>query len=203
MRRDISRHTHRDAGRAVDQQIGKARRQHRGLPLGAVVIVAEFDGVLVDVFGQRMRDLGAAHLGITHGGGRIAIDRAEIALAVDQRQAHGEILRHAHQRIINRLIAMRVILADDVADHAGGFAIGLVPVVAVFVHRIEDTAMHGFQAVTRIRQRALGRIATLRRGQRVGIIAQKSGLCGAWKRRGNRARFLAFCVAANQQINPI
>ncbi len=45
--------------------------------------------------------------GIPHGGCVIAVDIAEVALAVDQRIAHGEILRQPHQRVIDGLVAMR------------------------------------------------------------------------------------------------
>ena len=84
----------------------------------AVVVRLEIDGVLVDVVEQMQRDLGQARFGVAHRRRRIAVDRAEIALAVDQRHAHGEILRHAHQRVVDRLVAVRVILAHDVADDA-------------------------------------------------------------------------------------
>ena len=59
-----------------------------------------------------------AHFGVAHRRRRIAVDRAEIALAVDQQVAHRERLRHAHDRVVDRGIAVRVILADHVADHA-------------------------------------------------------------------------------------
>ncbi len=91
--------------------------------------------------------------GITHRGRGIAVDRAEIALPVDQRHAHGEILRHPHQRVIDRLVAVRVIFTDDVADGAGRLAVRLVPVEAVLVHRVENAPMHRLQTVARIRQR--------------------------------------------------
>ena len=155
MGRDVGGHADRDARRAVDQQIGETRRQNHWLALGAVVIVAELDGSLVDILGQCMGDFGPAHFGVTHGGRRIAVYRTEVALPVDKRGAHGKFLRHAHQRVVNRLVAMWVILADDIADHAGGFTIGLVPVIAIFVHRKENAAMHGLQPVARIGQRAL------------------------------------------------
>ena len=84
---------------------------------------------------------------------RIAVDRAEIALPVDQRHAHGEILRHAHQRVVDRLVAVRMIFTDHVADDARGLDVRLVRRVALLVHRVQDAAMHGLQAVARIRQR--------------------------------------------------
>ena len=154
MRRDVGRHADGDAAGAVDQKIGEARRQHYRLALGIVVIGLEVDGVLVEVLDQRARHALEPHFGVAHGRRRIAVDGTEIALAVDQRQAHGEILRHAHQRVVDRLVAVRVIFTDDVADHARRLAVRLVPLVAVLVHRIEDAPVHGFEAVARIGQRA-------------------------------------------------
>ncbi len=154
VRRDVGRHADGDAAGAVDEQVRELRRQHHRLALGIVVVRLEIDGVLVDVLEQRIGDLGEAHLGVAHRRGRIAVDRAEIALAVDQRQAHGEILRHAHQRVIDRLVAMGMVFADDVADHAGGLAIRLVPFVAGLVHRIEDAPVHRLEPVAHVGQRA-------------------------------------------------
>ncbi len=153
VRRNIGGHADGDAAGAVDQQIGKARRQHHRLVLVAVIIGLEVDGVLVDVVKQRHRGLGQPAFGVAHGRRRIAVDRAEIALPVDQLQAHGEILRHAHQRVVDRLVAVRVIFAHHVADHARRFDVFLVGRVALLVHRIEDAAVHRLQAVARIRQR--------------------------------------------------
>ena len=154
VRRDVGRHADGDAAAAIHQQVREARRQHHRLALGAVVIVAEIDRVLVDVLGHRMGDLGAPRLGVAHRRRRIAVDRAEVPLPVDQRHAHGEVLRHAHQRVVDRLVAVRVILAHHVADDQRALAIGLVPVAAVLVHRIEDAAMHGLEPVAHVGQRA-------------------------------------------------
>ena len=154
VRRDVGRHADGDAAGAVDQQIGKARRQHRRLALVAVIVGLEIDGVLVDVVEQRHRRLRQPAFGVAHGRRRIAVDRAEIALPVDQRQAHGEILRHAHQRVVDRLVAVRVIFAHHVADHARRFDVFLVGRVALLVHRIEDAPVHRLQAVAHVGQRA-------------------------------------------------
>jgi hypothetical protein len=69
---------------------------------------------------QRMGDLARpAHFGVPHRGRRIAVDRTKIALPVDKRGAHGKILRHAHQRVVNRLVAVRMVFTDHVTDDAG------------------------------------------------------------------------------------
>ena len=125
-----------------------------GSRLGLVVVRDEIDGFLVDVGQQLARDARHAHFGVTHGGRRVAVDRAEVALAVDQQVAHRERLRHAHDRVVHGGVAVRVVLADDVADDARGFLVGLVPVVAELAHGVQDAAVHGLQAVADVGQRA-------------------------------------------------
>ena len=63
---------------------------------------------------------------ITHGRRRVAIHGTEVALTINERVAHGEILRHADQGVVDRGVAVRVQLTHDVADHARGFLGGPV-----------------------------------------------------------------------------
>ena len=154
MRRDVGRHADGDAAGAVDEKVREARRQNHRLLLRAVVVLAEIDGVLVDVLEQRVRHLGEAHFRVAHGRRRVAVDRAEVPLPVDQRQAEREFLRHAHQRVIDRLVAVRVILAHHVADDERRFAIRLVPVAAALVHGVEDAPVHRLQPVAHVGQSA-------------------------------------------------
>ena len=156
VRRDRGGHAHGDALRAVGEQVGKRARQHDGLALRAVVGGAKIDGILVDAVEEETRHLGETRLGVTHGGRIIAVDIAEISLAVDQRIALREILREAHERVIDRLVAMRVKFADDVADHARAFLERGAGIEVQLLHRIEQTPMHRLEAVARVRQRAAG-----------------------------------------------
>ncbi len=153
MRGDVGRHAARDTAGAVDQEVRELGRQNRRFLLGAVVVRREIDGILVDVAEHFHRHFGQARFGISVSGRRISVDRAEIALAVDQRHAHGEVLRHPDHRVVNRLVAVRMIFTDHVADDAGRFDVFLVRRVPLFVHRIENAPMHGLQPVARIRQR--------------------------------------------------
>ena len=124
VRRDRGRHADRDALRAVGEQVREGGREHDRLLVLAVVVLAEIDRVLVDAVEEEPRDLGQARLGVAVGGGVVAVDIAEIPLPVDERIALREILRQAHERVVDRLIAMRMVLADDVADDAGAFLEG-------------------------------------------------------------------------------
>ena len=150
--RDVGRHADRNAARPVDQQVRELRRQDRRL-LGRLVVVGdEIDRLLVDVVEQRMGGMGEPRLGVAHGRRRVAIHRPVIALAVDQGQAHGEVLRHAHHGVVDRGVAVRVILAHHVADDAGRLAVGAVPVHPFLVHREQDPAMHRLQPVAHVGQ---------------------------------------------------
>ena len=103
-------------------RLGKAAGSTTGSCVFAVIGGAEIDRVFVEPFQQRLRDFGQAAFGVAHGGGVIAVDIAEIALPVDQRIAHGEILRQAHQRVIDRLVAMGMERAHHIAHHLGAIS---------------------------------------------------------------------------------
>ena len=73
---------------------------------------------------QRHGDRGQLGFGVAIGGGVIAVDIAEIALPVDQRVAQREVLREADHRVVDDLVAVRVIFADHVADDARALLVG-------------------------------------------------------------------------------
>ena len=63
-------------------------------------------------------------------------------------------LRQAHQRVIHREVAVRMVLAHDVADDAGALAGGLVGLQAHLLHGVKNAAMDGLQSVADVGQRA-------------------------------------------------
>ena len=151
--RDVGRHADRDARGAVHEQVGEPGGQDQGLGFAAVVVRPEVDRFLVEVGQQLVGDLRHADLGVAHGRRVVAVHRAEVALPVDQRVAQAEVLGHAHDRVVDRRVAVGVVLADHVAHDAGGLLVGLVPVVGKLVHGEEDAAVHGLQAVPDVRKR--------------------------------------------------
>ena len=153
-------------------RFGNAARQHDRFLLLAVIGGAEIDRVVVDAGEQRARHLGQPRLGVAHGRGVIAVDVAEIALALDQRIARGEILRQPHQRVVHRDVAMRVEFADHVADHARAFLEAGGGIEAQLLHRVDQPPMHRLQPVAHVRQRARHdggeRIGEIALGERIG-----------------------------------
>ena len=153
VRRDAGGHADRDAGRAVDQQVGVARRQDRRLLGAAVVVGLELDGVLADVAHHLERERRHPALGVAHRGGGVVARRAEVALPVDQRRAHHPRLRQPDQGVVDRGVAVRVVLAHDVADHAAALREAAVGPVAAVEHRVEHAPVHRLEAVAHVGQR--------------------------------------------------
>ena len=188
VRRDRGRHADGDALRAVGEQVRHRRGHHDRLFRVARVIVAPVDRVLFDALHQQARDVGQARLGVAVGGGVIAVDVAEIALPFDQRITRGEVLREAHKGLVDRLVAVRMERAHDVADDLGAFLERGAGIEPEDVHAVEDAAMHGLEAVARVGQRPahdgrerIGEIALFERIAQVDVDRRR----GRRWRRGN------------------
>ncbi len=66
----------------------------------------------------------------------------------------GEGLRHPDERVVDRRVAVRVVLAHHVADGRGGLLVGPVRLQPRLVHAVEDAAVDGLEAVADVGQRA-------------------------------------------------
>ena len=79
---------------------------------------------------------GEAALGVAHRRRRVVVaERAEVAVPVDQRDAHRERLGHADERVVDGAVAVRVELAHDVADDACALHVRPVGAQAHLGHR--------------------------------------------------------------------
>ena len=177
VRRDAGRHAHGDPGGAVGQEIGESRRQHRRLAFAAVISLAEIDTVLVDPFEQGLGDGAQARLGVAHGGGVIAIDVAEITLALDQRIPRRELLRHANERVVHRLVTVRMKLADDIANDPRAFFEPGLGIEAQLTHGEQQASLNGLQSVADVGQRTprdrrerVGEVAILKRCRELDLL---------------------------------
>ena len=86
----------------LTQQLRQPARQHARFGALVVEVGNERDRLFVDVGEHVERGARQTRFGVTVGGRRIGIDRSEVAVAVDQRIAQREILRHAHERVVDR-----------------------------------------------------------------------------------------------------
>ncbi len=154
VRRDVGGHADGDAGAAVDEEVGNPGGEDRGFERGLVVVGGEVDGVGVDVGQHLASDASEAALGVTHGGGRVAIDGAEVALAIDHWITQAEVLREADHGVVDGGVAVGMVVAHDVADDLGGLGVLLVELQAHLRHAVEDAAMDGLEAVADVGQGA-------------------------------------------------
>ena len=154
VRRDVRRHAHGDALRAVQQQVRELRRQDGRLGERLVEVRHHVHGVLFEVREHFLGGLLHAHLGVAHGGGAVAVDGAEVAVAVHERHAQRERLRHAHDRLVDGRVAVRVVLAHHLADDAGGLHVLRARGNVELVHAEERPAVDRLEAIARVGERA-------------------------------------------------
>ena len=99
---------------------------------------------------QRRAEVREPRLGVTHGRRRIALDAAEVALAVDEPFAHGPGLGHVDERRIDDGLAVGMVVARGVAADLGAFAVLPAGEKRQVVHRVEDAPLGGLEAVARV-----------------------------------------------------
>ena len=152
VRGHVGGHADRDPARAVDEQVGERRRQHRRLGLGVVVVRHEVDGVLVEPAHHEHRRGRHPRLGVARRR-RPVVEGAEVAVPVDERQPHRERLSHPHHGVVDRLVAVRVVLAHDLADDPLALHVRAVRPQPELAHAVEDPPLHRLEAVARVGQR--------------------------------------------------
>ncbi len=130
--------------------------QHDRLLRVAVVRGAEVDRLARDLREQIVGDAREASLGVTEGGRSVAVERAEVAVAVDERVAQREVLREANERVVDRRVAVRVELTHHATDDVRALLVLGVERDALVPHAVQNSALHRLEAVTHVGQRARG-----------------------------------------------
>ncbi len=152
MGRHGRRHANSDAVRSVAEQVGETAGQHCRLRPRLVVVGLEFDSVLVEIAHQLRGHARHSRLGVSHGCGRVGVDRAEVALPIHERVAQREVLRHAHESRVDDRFTVRVVVARGIAGDLGALAV-LGPRAQVqVVHGDQDPALAGLEAVAHVGQ---------------------------------------------------
>jgi hypothetical protein len=93
--------------------------------------------------------------GVAVGRRAVAVDGAEVPLPVHQRVAEGEVLHHADEGVVHRGVAVRVVLAQHVADHGGALPVAAVGGEPRLVHGEEDAPVHRLEPVAHVGKGAL------------------------------------------------
>ena len=67
-----------------------------------IIVGYEVDGFFFNVHQHFLGNFRQSRLGVTHGGGGVIINAAEVTLAINQGITHGKVLRHADHGVIDR-----------------------------------------------------------------------------------------------------
>ena len=151
--RNVGGDTDRDPGGSVHEQQRQAGGQDDRFVPGPVVGRTMGDGVQPDLPEHVLRGLREPALGVPHRRRRIAVERTEVAGALDQRQTGRERLRHPHQRLVDGGVAVGVVAAHHVAHHLGALAEAAVGAESLAPHRGQDAPLYRFEAVPHVGQR--------------------------------------------------
>jgi hypothetical protein len=97
----------------------------------------------------------SASSSVASGASLVSVDGSEVPLTVDQRIAKREVLHHAHERVVDGGVAVRVVFAEHVADDGRALLVRPFGGEPRLVHRVQDAPMHGLEAVAHVGERAL------------------------------------------------
>ena len=156
VRRDVRGQADGDSGAPVEQHVRKPRRQQLRLAQRPVEVLTPLRRPLVELGEQRLREFRQPRLGVPHGRERFRfVGRAPVPLPVHERVTERERLRHEDHGLVAGAVAVRMELADDVADRARRFlelCPGREPELR---HGVDDPPLHRLKTVGDARQRPI------------------------------------------------
>ena len=127
MRRDAGRHADGDARAAVQQQEGKLGRKNGGFLLGPIEVRRKINRVLTNLLKHCLMGDGCqTGFCVPHRRRWVVVHRAEIAVTIEQGMTAGERLNKPDQGVIYRLITVGVVLAQNITNDSGAFAVWTV-----------------------------------------------------------------------------
>src|SRR5207249_2646802 len=120
--------------------LGNSSRKDRRLASAPVVVRAEVDRLLIQLAEKLHGNLLEARFRVAVGCRAVAVQGSKVSMAIDKGIAQAEVLSHSNQGIVDRQIAVRVILAQDIPHDAGTLeGPGGRPQVEVILHGVEDS----------------------------------------------------------------
>ena len=125
--RDIGRHTNSDTLGAINQQVRVFGWQDRGLFVGVVVVGREVNGVFINPGHKLKRQGSQARFGVPHCcGAFVWAGATKVSVTINERVAHGEVLDHANQGVVDSRVTVGVVGAHDFTNDLG--ALGMRPI---------------------------------------------------------------------------
>ena len=137
----------------LTSRFGKRAGSDRRLAARLVVVRLEVDRVRVDVAEQLGRQAREPALRVPHRRGGVAVDVPEVPLAVDERVPHRKRLSESDERVVDRGVAVRVVLPHHGADDVRALLVRPARLHPGLVHPVEDAPVHRLETVAHVGQR--------------------------------------------------
>ncbi|EKD80464.1 MAG: hypothetical protein ACD_40C00084G0001 [uncultured bacterium] len=117
---------------------------------GTIKVVDPVNRFFFEIEEEFTGDFGETSFGVTHGGRTVAIDRAKVALTVNQHIAHREILGQTGEGIVDGGITMGVVLTQYFSHDSGTFLVFGGRQECELLHAKEDTTVDRLEPIARI-----------------------------------------------------
>ena len=154
VRRYIGSHADGDPSASIDQQIWNRGGENGRLLTRVVVVWNEVHRIMVHILHEDGSQGTQTCLSVSHGSRRITFNGTEISLTLDQGFTHRPSLGHVHERRIDRLVTMRMVVTHRLADDLGALEMLTCRHDTEFAHCKKDAALGGLQAIAGIGKRA-------------------------------------------------
>ena len=118
VRGDAGRHTDGDTFRTIHQDVGETRGKNGRFLVAAIVVVLEINAFFVDVADHFHGQRGHLTFGVTRCCGAQVAGGTEVTLTCDQGVAQRPGLHQARKCIVDRCVAVGVVVTHDVTDDA-------------------------------------------------------------------------------------
>ena len=155
VRRHVGCHTYCNTCGSVTKEEREFGREDCRLLHGLVEVGDHIHSLFVDILHHLLGKLCHLGLGVSVGRCRVAGNGTEVSLWGYDCVALCKVLSQADQCVVDRCIAMGVVLTQHIADYLGTLTGRPAVHQMQLVHCVQDTAVNRLKTVPHIRQRSL------------------------------------------------
>ena len=144
MRRNICSHTYCNTRRTVYKKIWITGRQNCRFFAVIVKVRNKINCIFLDIFKHFHSDFAHSAFSITVSSGRVAVNRTKVTVTVNKSVPHRKRLSKPNHCVINRCVAVRMIVTEHFTDSCCTLTVRSVRVKVVGVHCIKYSSVNRF-----------------------------------------------------------
>ena len=116
VRRNIGRHTYRNAHGAVNEKVRETGRKNHGFLLAVIEVRSEINDVFLNIRHHFVSELGKSRLRITVSSRAVTVHVTEVTVTVNQRISHVKGLCKTNHRVVYGSVSVRMVTSEYVTD---------------------------------------------------------------------------------------